>query len=191
MVKYDVKKYVTAIIVTFILGFFLACLFKPLFKQAGVDCINCFSFGVSFAVLCAFCFVSFAWKWRIFYNWLVPFPCLKGTWNGKIEYKEVDSIKKKTIKVEIEQTFFHIIVKMKSNESVSRNYCGCFDIDKDKGINSLIYSYLNEPAPEYRKKSPIHHGTTKLDIEKGNKKLVGVYWTDRGTTGKIWLNKKC
>jgi len=30
-------------------------------------------------------FVSYAWKWRIFRGWLVPFPDLNGTWEGTIQ----------------------------------------------------------------------------------------------------------
>ena len=30
-------------------------------------------------------FVLHAWKWRIFRNWLVPFPCLDGTWQGHLQ----------------------------------------------------------------------------------------------------------
>src|SRR5439155_14864877 len=30
-------------------------------------------------------FVGYAWRWRIFRGWLVPFPNLNGTWEGTIQ----------------------------------------------------------------------------------------------------------
>ena len=30
-------------------------------------------------------FVLYAWKWKVFQKWLVPFPCIDGTWQGSIQ----------------------------------------------------------------------------------------------------------
>jgi SNF family Na+-dependent transporter len=35
-------------------------------------------------ILAAF-FVGYAWRWKIFRSWLVPFPDLNGTWQGVIQ----------------------------------------------------------------------------------------------------------
>jgi hypothetical protein len=39
---------------------------------------------VTFDLVLIFIFTQFAWKWKIFKSWLVPFPDLNGTWSGHI-----------------------------------------------------------------------------------------------------------
>src|SRR5437660_549049 len=35
-------------------------------------------------------FIAYAWRWRIFRGWLVPFPDLNGTWQGTLQTTWVD-----------------------------------------------------------------------------------------------------
>lgn len=71
----------------------------------------------------------------------------------------------------------------------SNTFCGSFNIDKNRDVKQLIYSYYNEPDANIRERSPLHYGTTKLDIKTDNKMMVGEYWTNRGSQGAITLEK--
>lgn len=137
-------------------------------------------------------FIKWVWKWRFFYPWLVPFPDLSGEWEGKLKSnwkeKSLDPI---STEVKISQTFFNVQVKIKTNESRSHSIGASFDIDKDRGLEQLIYSYINTPKSCVRERSEIHHGSTLLTFEgfKVNE-MEGHYWTDRETTGEIKLKRK-
>jgi hypothetical protein len=147
---------------------------------------------ISINIIIWLLFIKWGWKWKIFYPWLVPFPNLSGDWNGTIKSnwkeKETDSI---PTEVSITQTFFNIQVKVKTGESRSYSVGASFDIDKDRGVQQLFYSYLNTPKPGVRERSEIHYGSTLLNFEGYNvTKMEGEYWTSRETTGEIELKKK-
>lgn len=140
------------------------------------------------SIICTF-FVSWAWKWRIFQGWLVPFPCLSGSWTGEIISTYESTSSEIPIQVEIKHHFFNIQIKIKTNESSSISTCGSFDIDEDRGLKQLLYSYQNNPKAAVRNRSEIHYGTARLEISNDAKTLEGEYWTSRKTTGDIKLNK--
>ena len=137
-------------------------------------------------------FIKWGWKLRMFYPWLVPFPNLSGTWDGELKsnWKE-KSLEPIPTEIKISQTFFNLQVKIKTNESKSHSIGASFDIDKDRGLEQLIYSYINTPKPSVRDRSEIHYGSTLLSFE-GFKvdEMEGQYWTDRETTGEIKLKRK-
>ena len=136
-------------------------------------------------------FVNWGWKCKIFYPWLVPFPNLSGKWNGHLKSNwKNKSLEPIATTVDIKQTFFNIQVKIKTGESKSHSISASFDIDKERGMQRLIYSYLNTPKSSVRGRSEIHFGTTLLEFD-GFKvsEMEGEYWTDRETTGEITLNK--
>ncbi len=145
--------------------------------------------GIISAIFAIF-FVSHAWKWKSFAGWLVPFPNLNGCWEGCIKYNYDGKDSSRKIEVNIKQTFISIIVNLESKESHSKNFCGSFNIDKRRDEKQLIYSYFNEPDAKYRNRSPLHYGTTKLEISSDDKSMKGEYWTNRGSAGSISL-KKC
>lgn len=134
-------------------------------------------------------FIKWAWKWKIFYPWLVPFPNLSGEWKGHIKSnrKEKNSI---LTDISITQTFFHIQIKVKTSESSSYSIASSFDIDKDRGLQQLFYSYLNTPRSGVRNRSEIHYGSARLNFNgfKVNE-IEGEYWTTRETTGEIKIRK--
>ncbi len=108
---------------------------------------------ISVNILIWMFFIAYAWKWRIFYPWLVPFPNLSGEWEGFIrsnwKEKELDPI---PTKVSISQTFFNIQVRIKTKESRSYSIGASFDIDNERGFQQLFYSYLNTPKAGVREK---------------------------------------
>ena len=147
---------------------------------------------ISINIIIWMLFIAWAWKWKIFYPWLVPFPNLSGDWAGTIKSnwkeKELEPI---PIEVSITQNFFNIQVRIKTKESRSYSIGASFDIDNERGFQQLFYTYLNTPKAGVRERSEIHYGSTILNFD-GFKvtKMDGEYWTDRETTGEITLNKK-
>lgn len=134
-------------------------------------------------------FISFAWKWKIFRGWLIPIPDISGRWEGILLSTYTNPPMKIPTAVCIKQTFFHTIVKIQTGESSSISKCASFDIDSDRGVKQLYYSYVNKPNAEVRHRSEIHYGTTLLEISDDNQSLTGEYWTSRKTTGSIHLHK--
>ena len=147
---------------------------------------------ISINIIIWMIFIAWAWKLKIFYPWLVPFPNLSGDWEGTIKSnwkeKELEPI---PIEVSITQNFFNIQVRIKTNESRSYSIGASFDIDNERGFQQLFYTYLNTPKAGVRERSEIHYGSTILKFN-GFKvtKMDGEYWTDRETTGEITLTKK-
>ena len=147
---------------------------------------------ISINIILWMLFIAWAWKWKIFYPWLVPFPNLSGNWEGTIKSnwkeKELEPI---PIEVSITQNFFNVQVRIKTKESRSYSIGASFDIDNERGFQQLFYTYLNTPKAGVRERSEIHYGSTILNFD-GFKvtKMDGEYWTDRETTGEITLTKK-
>ena len=189
MVEHNIKRYVSAIVVVFLLFFLLVCAIKQTLPTGVVDFLRTTSAAISITTIIVTIFVSWAWKYRIFRGWLVPVPNLNGDWEGCIKYNYAGKETSHKIKVHIKQTFTSIIVKLETKESKSKNFCGSFNIDKNRGEKQLIYSYINEPDVKYRDRSPLHYGTTKLDISQDNKTMEGEYWTNRNSGGTISLRK--
>lgn len=147
---------------------------------------------ISINIILWMLFIAWAWKWKIFYPWLVPFPNLSGNWEGTVKSnwkeKELEPI---PIEVSITQNFFNVQVRIKTKESRSYSIGASFDIDNERGFQQLFYTYLNTPKAGVRERSEIHYGSTILNFD-GFKvtKMDGEYWTDRETTGEITLIKK-
>ena len=189
MVEHNIKRYVYAIIVVFLVGVVSSLLaFNALGLSKGAwDVITT---SISFTAIIVVLFVSWAWRWRGFQGWFVPIPNLNGKWEGSIKFKDNGEDRTRKVSVDIKQTFLSIVVRFRSKESDSLSFCGSFNIDEKRGIKQLIYSYQNDPNANIRETSPVHYGTTKLDIGPDNKSLTGEYWTSRKTMGTIVLKKK-
>ena len=189
MVEHNIKRYVFAIIVVFLMAVVSSLLaFHALGLSKGTwDIITT---SISITAIIVVLFVSWAWRWRVFRGWLVPIPNLNGKWEGAIKFKDNGEDRTRKVSVDIKQTFLSIVVRFKSKESTSLSLCGSFNIDEKRGIKQLIYSYQNDPDANIRETSPVHYGTTKLDIGSDNKSLIGEYWTSRKTKGTIILKKK-
>jgi hypothetical protein len=137
-------------------------------------------------------FVKWWWKWKLFHGWLVPFPNLSGKWKGHLK-PNWENAKHEPIptEIEIKQTFFHMTIRLKTGESESFSNSASFDIDVERNINQLFYSYTNYPKPSVREKSQIHYGTTLLKFnEYPVKNMTGEYWTSRESTGEIEIEKE-
>jgi hypothetical protein len=142
-------------------------------------------------------FVKWGWKWRRFQGWLVPFPCLEGTWEGTILSTWKDPQTGSTpppipVILVIKQSFVSISCVMHSREMTSRSYSAEFAIDPETNSRRITYTYTSTPRATVRDRSAIHNGTALLDIMLApSRELRGAYWTDRRTTGEIRLAFKC
>jgi len=190
MVRYNVGRYIAVIAFLSVAIFLAISLIRNnlSFENIGVVWEN---FTTMLTMLIAICtlFVLWAWKLNIFQNWLVPFPCLSGEWSGEIN--STYSYERKSIPIEVfvKHNFFNVQIKITTKESVSLSTCTSFDIDSDRGLKQLIYSYQNNPKATVRERSEIHYGTARLEINNDAKILEGEYWTSRKTTGDMILKK--
>jgi hypothetical protein len=192
MVRYNIRIFAFIILgLAFIIYVIIFLLTQNLESIDLQKALTHISTTISINIILWSIFLAWAWKWRIFYPWLVPFPNLSGDWEGTIKSnwkgKELDPIP--TV-VNISQNFFSVQVKIKTKESRSYSIGASFDIDNERGFQQLIYSYLNTPKAGIRERSEIHYGSTILNFE-GFKviKMEGEYWTDRETTGEVSLSK--
>jgi len=154
------------------------------------------SSAVIFDLFLWFLFVKWGWRFRLFQGWLVPFPVLHGTWHGTINSMWVDEKTGErpppiSVVLVIKQSFLRVDCEVLSHteESSSRSYAAEFLINVESGAKSLLYSYANRPRVAVRDRSPMHDGTALLEIiSKPDRRLLGEYWTNRGTVGEINLS---
>lgn len=138
-------------------------------------------------------FVKYIWKWKIFYDWLIPFPNLNGTWKGHIISTWIDPITKKRpdpipVILTIKQSLLTISCVMRTKEMESYSFVSGFVINQENQILRLVYSYDSIPNQTVKERSPQHFGTIVFNISNQNKReLTGEYWTGRKTTGTINL----
>lgn len=190
MVKYNLGRYVTAIVILSIALFLIIAFFRGNLSFNSLDTIwEDVTTTITFVTIICTLFVSWAWKWKIFQDWLVPFPCLSGKWDGEIVSTYNSENRSIPVNVVIKHHFFNIQIKVKTGESNSISTCGSFDIDEDRGLKQLIYSYQNNPKATVRERSEIHYGTTRLEINDDANILEGEYWTSRKTIGDMKLTK--
>lgn len=184
MVNYNINRYIGVIAIIAIVSFIgCICLFD-------LQLWDSISYSISATTIIVIAFINFAWKWPIFKGWLVPFPDLRGEWEGVLKSTYKNAVAEIPIKLDIKQTFMHIQIKLYSNESKSNSIVAAFNIDEDRDILQLCYSYQNNPKATLQKKSPIHYGSVILDIKEKGQQMEGQYWTSRNTTGDIYIIKR-
>lgn len=138
-------------------------------------------------------FVSYAWRWKVFRGWLVPFPDLNGTWQGTIQTTWINPETGNTPPaipaiVTIKQSFTRISCILRTAESASYSCFSDFWLDDAEQVRKLGYSYHSEPLPSVIDRSPPHKGTMIFElIGDPVEKLKGIYWTSRKTTGEVVL----
>lgn len=139
-------------------------------------------------------FVKWGWKLKVFRGWLVPFPNLNGTWVGHIysDWRNPSTGEKPDpipVMLTIHQSYFHISCVMRTSEMESFSYSEGFQIDAERQIKQIAYSYTSNPRLSVRERSPPHDGTAVFQIvEKPKPRLTGRYWTERQTRGELRLD---
>ena len=141
-------------------------------------------------------FITVGWRWKVFKEWLVPFPDLDGTWQGLIQttWKDANGNTQEPIPVilTIKQSFGRVSCVMRTKEMTSHSYLADFWLDTDEQVRKLGYSYTSTPRISLHHRSPPHEGCIVLEIVGDPAfKLKGVYWTNRKTTGEVTLVKRC
>lgn len=191
MVRYNLKIFVWIVVLLSLIVFFLFYISSVSNSKFTISEIwGCVGKTVVIVFVFSIVFNKWLWKCKYLHSWLVPFPDLNGKWKGTIYYYWDGSYHDKATEVRIVQTFLHIQVQIKTDESWSNSICSSFDIDEDKGIRQLIYSYLNVPKASVRERSQIHYGTASLYISDDFLKLEGNYWTDRKSQGELTFIKE-
>lgn len=161
------------------------------FWIAGFDCTvswanayNVFCYiteAIGITGLIMILFNKFMWKWKIV-NCFIKHPVLHKKYKGSLMFTWNDQMGERPVEMDIEQTFLNIRVDFKTNESSSDSINAAIEYIGDKPY--LLYLYMNTPDPNLRDVSPIHYGHAKFDL-KNTDSLVGDYFTDRKTVGRI------
>ncbi len=136
-------------------------------------------------------FYKSAWKWQVFQGWLVHVPNLNGTWRGTLQTNwknpetgvipgPIDSY------LVIRQTLSSISCVQLTKESKSWSSSSSITTNDRDQMKVLDFMYSNKPRISVHDRSLAHDGACSLDIiNKGTRKLVGKYWTDRMTKGEM------
>ena len=135
------------------------------------------------------------WVWRTYIGRLVGWkiPDIQGTWRGELEtLRHMPGIRIPIAPIPVilvvRQEAFRIRLSLYTAESNSFSQAAEFTKIDDE--NELIYSYRNESDPRIRSQSPNHTGTTVFKmISLKPSSLVGEYYTDRLTSGRIHLTE--
>ena len=122
------------------------------------------------------------WLWR--YDPLSGVPCIKGYYEGS--FTSTYDLVKREASLTVTQSFLSVGLTMSTNESHSRSIAA--SIDNASGVNRLVFSYQNDPMAEVRDRSQIHYGSAMLTLDEKDC-LKGTYFTDRKTTGDLYLQK--
>jgi hypothetical protein len=136
-------------------------------------------------------FTTWAWRWKAFEGWLVPFPDLQGTWAGIIvtTWNEAPTEPARPpipVVLVIRQSFSSVNCVMFSKESSSSSSAAQLIGEEGTAQPELCFIYSNRPCASVRDRSEIHEGAAILKVVmKPKRVLEGQYWTDRRTTGDI------
>jgi hypothetical protein len=124
-------------------------------------------------------FNKWAWKWK-WLCWMHDMPILAKKYRGSI-ISDFDCIKR-VGDIVIDQTFFRVVIRLKTEESISR--CLTASFSKDQYVQHLIYTYQSDPRAEIQDRSPMHYGTAILNISNPLI-LEGNYFTSRKSRGSM------
>jgi len=136
-------------------------------------------------------FTTWAWRWRLFTGWLIPFPYLGGTWRGTIASTwnnpetgtrpaPIEAI------LVIRHKFDSISCTLFTTESESQSDAAALQLDDGSDRKILSYNYTNDPRVSVRGRSERHTGAAVLRLAtQPQMRLTGEYWTSRKTTGEM------
>lgn len=132
-------------------------------------------------------FDRWAWRWPGV-SLASSRPDLRGTWMGEVrsDWKDATGSTAAPIRASlvVHQTYTEVHLRMLTAESESVSLATSLRKTPD-GRYVLTAVYLNQPKIEVRHRSPIHNGGLKLQVSGEGDRLLGEYWTDRGTCGSL------
>jgi hypothetical protein len=137
------------------------------------------------------------WLWKIplLHGWFVKRPVIDGTWKVGIRSNWKDPATGAGIApvegyMVIRQTFSTLSLRLLTEES-SSELVGTEIVCSADGLYCVSGVYRNEPRFQVRDRNPIHYGAVWLRIiDEPLKKVIGHYWTDRGTAGEMELSNR-
>ena len=187
-----IKKFISISIWSAITFFVLRCLFGWLelseVKNSGEYFKMLYTYwgyaGEAIALTTVFMWAFNQWLWkRKPLNILAgKMPVLSKKYKGNITYKDNKKEHSIETKIQIEQTFLFVNVKLYTGESISNSITS--NIKDENGTKMLVYTYLNTPKAELQNCSPIHYGTAMLNIDDTSH-LTGNYFTSRKSCGSM------
>jgi len=144
----------------------------------------------------ALIFVFDRWLWKIIPECILGVPKIYGTWKGKLYHSQLtENGAKQEGTVEpfflcIHQNFCSLTIQAISEKSDSVSTVA--SLKKGPTVWEIIYAYDNAPALQHQTSSRRHRGAATIQIQPTDKgrKLVGEYWTDRWSQGRITLEKR-
>ena len=154
------------------------------------ELINNYIAPASILALFFTCVFWFLWKVPAVRNltqWLFDTNiCITGLWIGKLYFQWEGKNQTKIIFLSVKQPNAYSVTCILYTESRT-SFSEIAFIDKEKGIERLIYTYDAEKAVKSPETNPQHSGITILTIGKNKKTLSGEYFTNQKTAGRIEL----
>lgn len=135
-------------------------------------------------------FDSYAWRVDFLRRvGVLEVPVLAGEWTGHVISSFDDHKKPYRVKVQIGQTWTHIMVTLSSDSSLSHTLTAAIEVHAPEGV-VFSYQYENQPKPDAVKTMEIHVGTARLVYTPENS-LEGYYYSGRGRQehGKLFLER--
>jgi hypothetical protein len=125
--------------VLFYLGYILIF---PITEKTLLNFVKPVTTIVTIDLIFVFIFSRWIWKIKLFYDWLVPFPNLNGTWKGTIKSTWTDPVTGNSpppipVILTIKQSFLHISCVMRTDEMTSYSFSSNFVIDKDNQVLTI------------------------------------------------------
>jgi hypothetical protein len=138
-----------------------------------------------------FLFEKFVWRFRLLHKIkVVKVPDLNGDWKGYISSSFDTHAKKFNATLKIHQSWTHISIILRAENSRSHSLMASINIDSSLGT-ILVYEYINDPRPDAANTMHIHRGTVRFFLETDGKVLNGEYYSgrDRQTFGISWFER--
>jgi hypothetical protein len=151
-------------------------------------------YSITATVLIAALFDKFLWKFLP--DWFLGIPKIQGTWKGDLKSHWINPDTKQDVHksvdpyfLSIRQTFSSLYIEGFSGESGSTSIKA--SLRKDDGGWKIVYAYDNEPELSLQGQSRRHRGGAVIKVhgKQGGYRLLGDYWTDRWTQGKMSFNE--
>lgn len=154
------------------------------------ELINNYIAPVSIIAFFFVCLFLFLWKVPIVRE-LIQWgfdtnTCIKGLWTGKMYFQWQEKDQTKTIFLSIKQSDAYSINCILYTETRT-SFSEIAFIDKEKGIERLIYTYDAGKAAKSPETNSQHSGITILTLGENKKTLSGEYFTNQKTSGRIEL----
>lgn len=197
MSSLNIKLYLWILIPFSLLVYWIFSVVFPILENSPFEYFRLISIIIFIDGILITLFIKYIWKWRLLYDWLVPFPNLNGVWKGQVKstWTNPKTNQRPDVipaKLTIKQSFLSINCVVVTDKLESFSFVSGFVIDKEKQILQLVYSYNGTTKQTEIEGNNKHSGTIILNIKDYARKLEleGYYWTDRKTTGDVYFTRQ-